>query len=338
MEHLGRARRLDLLTAHAAEFAEAGLANVVREFPYDMRNVVNHVGDYPQRPRDVHPAFYGCFDWHSCVEMHWMLVRLLRLVPEQVPVDRVRAVLDAHLTPENLAAETARCRERGVPTRSYGSGWALTLAAELATWDDPDSRRWAEAVRPLAEVCVESTLRRLPKSTYPIRQGAHANSAFGLSRALGWARLASPELLEAITSTAMRWFAADTDYPARWEPDGADFLSPALCEAELMTELLPPDQFPHWFDAFLPKTEFTPAVVSDDTDGQIAHLHGLNLSRAWAMLRIATALPDGDHRVESLLASAVAHAEPELSNSTGSDYMVEHWLAAYAVLYLGEGE
>lgn len=341
------AHRRELLLARADEFARVTLTNVRKEFPNDLRSVMREPGDFPNRPKDIHPAFYGCFDWHSCVEMHWLLVRLLRVAPDAVPGAEIRAVLDEHLTPENLATEAATFRARGGGSRPYGWSWALTLIHELATWDDPDARRWAANAEPLGDAFAEAFCRWLPRATYPIRQGAHFNGAFGLSRSLAYARLRAdngdPALRDAITDAAQRWFATDTDYPGDWEPDGADFLSPALTEAELMLNLLPANEFSLWLDRFLPDIAdhkpvalFTPAIVSDDSDGQIAHLHGLNLSRAWCWRRLAESLPADDPRVPAMLDTAVAHAEPELNKTSGTDYMVEHWLACYAVLYLSE--
>lgn len=335
--------RQDVLRARAAEFADTTLANIRREFPNDVRSVMRRPGDFPNRPKDIHPSFYGCFDWHSCVEMHWMLVHLLRTVPDAVPAGDIRTALEEHLTAANLATEARTFLERGGGARPYGWAWALHLIHELATWDDEDAQRWAANAAPLGIALTEAFLRWLPNATYPIRQGAHFNGAFGLSRSLAYARWRAdgdePELLDAITEAADRWFGKDVDYPAAWEPDGADFLSPALCEAELMANLLPAAEFGPWLDRFLPgigqpTTLFPPAVVSDDTDGQIAHLHGLNLSRAWCFRRIAETLPPNDFRVTPLLAAAEEHALPELDVVSGADYMVEHWLACYAVLYL----
>jgi hypothetical protein len=337
--------QIDVLTERAAEFARTTLVNIRREFPNGVHWEMRQPGDFPQRPRDVHPAFYGCYDWHSCVEMHWLLVRLLRVVPDAVPAEEIRAALDEHLTATALATEATTFRARGGHSRPYGWAWALTLVHELATWDDPDARRWAANALPLADAFTEAFLRWLPRATYPIRQGAHFNGAFGLSRTLAYARwraaAGEQALLDAVAEAARRWFGTDVDYPAEWEPDGADFLSPALCEAELMANLLPAADFGPWLTRFLPGVEdgrpaalCTPAVVSDDTDGQIAHLHGLNLSRAWCWRRLAETLPADDPRVPVMLATAAAHAKPELDRVSGADYMVEHWLACYAVLYL----
>jgi hypothetical protein len=304
-------------------------------------------GDVPARPRELYPAFWGSFDWHSCVEMHWLMVRLMRVAGDVVPAAEMRAALDAHLTAEALAAEAAGFDGPGGRTRSrpYGWGWALTLAEELAAWDDPDARRWSDNMRPLADVIGRRFVEWLPLATYPVRWGAHPNSAFGLSRSLAWAErraeAGAPQLLEALTGAARRWFEADTDYPGGWEPSGADFLSPALCEAELMTRVLPAGEFPAWLDGFLPGLAgrepgalFSPAVVSDASDGQIAHLHGLNASRAWCWLRLGEILPEDDPRRAVAFEAASVHAAAALPHATGGDYMVEHWLACYAVLLL----
>ncbi|MGI5232570.1 DUF2891 domain-containing protein [Actinoallomurus sp. CA-142502] len=338
--------RQDRLAGYASDFAEVALANIVREYPHVMLHTMSGPEDRP-RPRDVNPAFYGSFDWHSCVEMHWLLIRLLRTASEQVPGQRIRAALDRHLAAEPLAAEAAYMGDpdRGIYQRPYGWGWTLWLIHETATWDDPDARRWTTDLTPLADVLTQNYLRWLPKATYPVRYGVHSNTAFGLSRALPYARHRARHgdgtLLTAITEKAHHWYGGDRDYPAQWEPAGVDFLSPALVEAELMTHLLPRDRFADWLDGFLPRIAdrqpanlFTPATVSDSTDGYIAHLHGLNLSRAWCWRRLAETLGDADPRTPAMLQAAQHHADAALTHATGSHYAVEHWLACYAVLLL----
>ena len=341
--------RHELLSAGAAAFAQVALVNVRREFPH--HELLLEIDAAPVgRPRERHPAFYGSYDWHSCVEMHWVLARLLRAVPELVPADEIRAVLDDHLTADALATEARWFADpnRRTTERPYGWGWALTLAAELDALGDEDAGRWAGNLAPLAGVLVGRYLEWLPLVTYPVRSGMHDNGAFGLSLALPYARRAAgrgdTRLLEAIHAAAERWYGADAGYPAAWEPSGADFLSAALTEAELMAALLDGAAFPGWLDRFLPGLAarepaalFTPAVVSDPSDGQIAHLHGLNLSRAWCFRRLAETLPDSDPRVPVLEAAAREHADAGLGHATGSDYAVEHWLVAYAVLFLGGG-
>ena len=214
-------------------------------------------GQFPSRPRDRTPVFYGSFDWHSCVEMHWVLVRLLKVAGDAVPAAEIRAALDAQFTAEGLRAEAGYAGLSGTGLRHYGWGWALTLMHELASWPgDPDAARWAAAMRPLADTLTQNFLSWLPKATYPLRVGVHANSSFALSRALPYARLLAgagqPALADAIGDAARRWYAADADYPGGWEPSGHDFLSPALAEAELMARLLPVAEFTAWLGAFLP--------------------------------------------------------------------------------------
>ena len=335
-----------LLAENAAGYARVAMENIEREFPSDIWHMMSEPGDFPARPKDRTPVFYGSLDWHSCVEMHWLLVRLLRTAPGQVPQAEIRDLLDRQFQPGPLAAEAEFvASDDGRRERPYGWGWALTLVHETACLDDPDGRRWSAALAPLAGALTERFLDWLPAATYPIRYGLHPNSAFGLARSLPHARdlatAGDPRLADAITAAAVRWFAGDRDYPAAWEPSGSDFLSPALTEAELMTRLLPTGEFADWLAGFLPGIAdgrpaelFAPAVVSDASDGQTAHLHGLNASRAWCWRRVAEALPPGDPRIGPALAAAARHAEAALPHVVGSHYMVEHWLAAYAVLLL----
>jgi Protein of unknown function (DUF2891) len=336
----------DLLRTEAGGYAQLALANIKREFPSGVHHTMTGPGDFPFRPRVRTPVFYGSYDWHSCVEMHWLLVRLLRTAADAVPAGEIRVALRGQFTPVALGAEAEYISGPGRwGQRPYGWGWALALADEARRFDDGDGPRWAAALAPLAEAVTGCFLDWLPKATYPVRYGIHANSAFGMSRALGYARQRAaegdPALLEAITAKALGWFGGDTLYPGGWEPSGHDFLSPALAEAELMAQLLPGDEFAGWLSVFLPgiasgepASLFTPAFVSDASDGQIAHLHGLNASRAWCWRRIADSLPAGDPRVEPALAAARTHAGAALPHVVGDDYVVEHWLACYAVLML----
>jgi hypothetical protein len=336
---------LDRLRAEADGYARLALENIAREFPTLVSALMTAPGQFPHRPRDRTPVFYGSFDWHSCVEMHWVLVRLLKILPPSaVPAAGIRSALDAQFTADCLRQEAEYAGMNGTGLRHYGWGWALALSHELATWPgDPDAARWAAAMDPLAEALTANFLSWLPKATYPIRTGLHANSSFALSRALPHAQLLAgsgrPELARAISAAARRWYGHDQDYPGGWEPSGSDFLSPALTEAELMARILPAGEFGGWLAAFLPGLAagepaalFTPAVVSDSSDGQIAHLHGLNLSRAWCWRRLAETLPAGDPRVPVCVAAARTHAEAALPHVVTDHYMVTHWLAAYAVL------
>jgi len=339
-------RRRDILRSVASDYMSVSLENITREFPTMPYFVATGPGPYPSH-RELHPSFYGCFDWHSCVEMEWVVVRLLRLFPEDVPSANARETLGVLLTPAHIKTEIAFFTDPSHKTleRPYGWSWLLTLQHELEIWNDEDGARWAAAVRPLANVLAGNLIAWLPKLTYPQRIGMHANTAFALLRSMDFAERRAaegePDLLSAIREAGLRFFEEDIDYPARYEPSGADFLSAALSEAELMSRLLDPERFPGWLDAFLPgiasadpRSLFTPAIVTDESDGQIAHLTGLNLSRAASFVRISEALPKGDARIPTLLEAARDHAEASLPAVTGSDYMVEHWLAAYATLLL----
>jgi Protein of unknown function (DUF2891) len=327
---------LTLPRKDAETYAATALANVRREFPAYVVYIAEEPTAQPSS-RELHPAFYGSLDWHSCVEMHWVLARLLRL--ELVADPEIRRGLDENLSSDALAVEADffAAPQHSFIERPYGWGWLLRLAHELAEWQDDDARRWSANLEPLAQVLAGRLVDWLPKSDYPVRTGVHPNSAFSLSLALPYARKASAGLEAAIVEAALRWFHDDVDYPAAWEPSGSDFLSPALTEAELMLSILQPADFVDWLDRFLPELPaalLEPVAVSDPTDGHIAHLHGLNLSRAWCMLRIADVLPENDARVSILHAAAERHAEASLPFVTGVDYMLDHWLPAYAVLLL----
>jgi len=341
-----REDRHALLRVRADEYVRVALESATKPYPVYAMFIATDDGPYPTH-RQAHPAFYGSFDWHSCVEMHWVAVRLLRMFPEETPGEWARSTLDQLLTPDHLEQELAFFQEpqhRGWE-RPYGWGWLLTLAYELVTWDDPDARRWWSALEPLAYDLEHALAEWLPKLTYPVRSGVHSNSAFSLSRsydyALRRAEHGDRHLLDAINDAAIRWFEGDTEYPAHYEPSGSDFLSAALCEAEMMGKVFPEHRFLPWLDRFLPGLAagqpaaiFHPATVTDASDGQIAHLHGLNISRAWAMTQLADRLPADDPRRAPLLASAEWQATAALPQVSGSDYMVEHWLAVYAVLLL----
>jgi hypothetical protein len=280
------------------------------------------------------------------VEMHWLLVRLLRVAPGEVPADEIRVALGAHFEPVALAVEEDFIVGPGrVFERPYGWGWALTLIHETATWDDQYGRKWAAAMAPLGDKITGLYLDWLGGGSYPVRYGVHENSANGMSRALPYAtaraRAGDSQLLDAITARAYEWFGADLIYPAGWEPSGHDFLSPALAEAELMARVLPPAELADWLGMFLPGIEagqpatlFTPVTVSDSSDGYFSHLHGLNATRAWSWRRLAESLPPGDARIAPAVKAARDHAAAVLPHVVGDDYMVEHWLAAYAVQML----
>jgi hypothetical protein len=326
---------------HASHFAQLALACIQRELPNHIQHAITGPDDI-RGPRALHPAFYGCLDWHSAVHGHWMLVRLLRTHPALPEAGAIRAALDANLTQDHLAAEVAyfTAPHRAGFERPYGWAWLLQLAAELHIWNDPDARRWAAHLQPLADVIVARYLAFFPRQIYPVRTGVHASTGFGFTFALDFARATGhAELAALIIGRATAYYAADRDAPAAWEPSGEDFLSPTLVEADLMRRVLPPAEFTGWLHAFLPRglppSLQQPAIVSDRSDGKLAHLDGLNLSRAWCLRSVAAALAPGDPLRDPFLAAGDAHAAAGLAHVATGDYMGEHWLASFAVYLLG---
>lgn len=329
-----------LTRAEASHFASLALKCVAREYPNKLDHTMNDASEV-QSPRTIHPAFYGCLDWHSSVHGHWMLARLLRLFPDLPEASQIRAALDDNLSAKNIQVEVAYLNQpsRQSFERTYGWAWLLKLAEQLRGWDHPGARVWSRNLQPLVDALVERYKRFLPRQTYPIRTGVHPNTAFGLAFALDYARTAGDRALEVmIVERSKAYFLADVSYPAAWEPGGEDFFSPALIEADLMLRVLKPLEFRRWFQRFLPgivtgqtKTLLAPATVADRSDPKIVHLDGLNLSRAWCMRHIASALPPSD-RVRGVLSrAAAAHAKDALAHVASGDYLGEHWLASFAV-------
>ena len=326
-------------------FAELALKNIQREYPNKTGDVLAGP-EAVKSPKALHPAFYGCFDWHSSVHGHWMLVKLLKDYPSHPLGDRIRKILDENLSQENLDAELTyfSADEHKTFERTYGWAWYLRLVAELQTWDDPLGQQWRQRLKPLEELLVERTLAYLPKLSYPIRTGVHPDTGFGLAQILDYARIVKNKTLEkAIVERAKFYYLSDTDYPTRYEPSGQDFFSSCLNEADLMRRVLDQAQFAKWLDGYLPGLRqgdggnlLTPVEVSDVTDGYIVHLAGLDLSRAWCLRGIASALPAGDPRIALLEQSAAAHAETGFSYVFSGAYEGEHWLATFAV-YLSTG-
>jgi Protein of unknown function (DUF2891) len=327
----------------ASAFARLALRGIQKEYPNKPADVLNAGADV-KAPREVHPAFYGCFDWHSSVHGHWMLVRLLRLFPDLPEKKEIRAALAENLTAKNLQAEAdyfARPNTQSFE-RTYGWAWLLKLAEELHGWDDADGKQWSKNVQPLAEAIAARYLAFLPKQTYPIRSGVHPNTAFGLAFALDYARAVDHKALrELIEDRSRAYYAKDVNVPAAWEPDGADFISPSLMEADLMRRVLPAAEYATWLRRFLPdlakgepKTLLEPAKVTDRTDPQLVHLDGLNLSRAWCMRGVAAALPKDDPARKVFAEAAARHADAALPHVTSGDYAGEHWLASFAVYLL----
>jgi len=321
----------------ASRFAQITLGHQGQQWPYKPDHVLTGPGDV-RTPEEVHPIFHGSFDWHSCVHGWWQVMTLLRRFPDLPEAPAIRVNADAMLVPEKVAGEVAylsRPSSSGF-SRPYGWAWALALHGELARHE----AAWANAFEPLARVVAAGFRAYLPKLTYPIRVGTHFNSSFALTLARDWALAHDPDLVGLIDSRAYDWFGEDRDCQA-WEPGGDEFLSSALCESLLMSRVLPPAGFTLWFDAFLPRAAaqspgalFTPAHVSDRSDGKIAHLDGLNLSRAWCWRSIAQALPLDHPAIAPAGASADQHLSASLPH-LDDDYMGSHWLATFALLALG---
>ena len=339
----GAQKEWKMTQTQASAFAKLALKGIQQEYPNKPGTVLNGKADI-KGPRDFHPAFYGSFDWHSSVHGHWMLVRLLRLHPDLPERQAIRAVLAEHLSAKNLQAEADYFKQpnRQSFERTYGWAWLLKLAEELHTWDDADAKTWSRNLKPLADTMVTRYRAFLPKQTYPIRGGVHPNTAFGLAFALDYARtVGHKELRELIEERSRSYYAKDADIPARWEPDGADFFSPSLMEADLMRRVLAAEEYRGWLRRYLPglaKGEpanlLEPATVADRSDPQIVHLDGLNLSRAWCMRSIASALAKDDPARKVLSESAARHADAALKHVASGDYVGEHWLASLAVYLL----
>jgi hypothetical protein len=329
------------LTPDVAErLARIALGHVGREFPYKLDQVLNAASDLAA-PRARHPIFYGSFDWHSSVHSHWLLARVLRRFPESGVAEAIGAWLDGAFTDAKVAGELASLAQPGAAgfERPYGWAWLLMLQAELEAGESVRGRRWAEAMRPLARAFEARLLAWLPKATYPIRVGTHGSTAFALVLINRYTPFAADKgLATALRKAARRWYGADADAPA-WEPGGNDFLSPTLIEAHAMADLVPADAFAAWFARFLPRlsagepaTLFAPIRISDRADGQIAHLDGLSLSRAWSFRRLARAMPALAPRLD---AAADRHLEAALPH-LAADYMGEHWLASFALMALDD--
>jgi hypothetical protein len=328
------------LTAETAQqFATIALGHVRREYPNKPANAFAGPED-ARTPSQLHPIFYGSLDWHSCVHGYWMLAYILRKFPEIPAAESIRSLFDEMLVPEKVAGECAYMAAplaRGFE-RPYGWGWLLKLSAELSLLEE---RYWFDNLKPLSDVFVQRFSNFLPIATYPVRVGTHFNTAFALRLAADYAEAVGDAAFgELLRKTAMRWYGGDEACPAWGEPSGDDFLSSALIEAECMRRLMPEYAFIRWFDGFLPAikaeqpaTLFSPASVSDRSDGKIAHLDGLNLSRAWCWRSLAKALPGADPRRSVMERTAAEHLGHALPHVAG-DYMGEHWLASFAVLAL----
>jgi hypothetical protein len=329
----------------AERFATLALDCVHQEYPNKIAHTLS--GDADVRPpRELTPVFYGCFDWHSSVHGHWLLARVARLYPQTDVARHASAALARSFTPERVAGELAYLRTPGRQEfeRPYGLAWLLQLTAELREWQTPEAARWLDLLRPLEAEAVSRLSDWLPKLTRPIRTGEHSQTAFAFGLALDWARVAGDRTFERLVAERSRvFYQNDRHCPFAYEPSGQDFLSPCLAEADLMRRILDPSQFSMWLSGFLPDLPrraddswLEPGVVLDASDGKLAHLDGLNLSRAWMLEGILSALPADDPRRAALQAAAVRHRMLGLAAVTGQHYAGGHWLGSFA-LYLTSG-
>ncbi|MEM9600224.1 MAG: DUF2891 domain-containing protein [Pseudomonadota bacterium] len=324
----------------ASRFARLALDCVQKEFPNKISRTTN-TAEAIGRPRDLFPAFYGCFDWHSAVHGHWLLVRMLRVgdLDEAMQAEAI-AKLTANLTTETIAGELANFRrpERGSWERPYGWAWLLQLTAELREWDDENARRWLDALEPLEADIVAATKDWLPRLAYPIRLGTHNQSAFAFTLMLDWAETAGDTVFaEQLREASLRFHKDDVNCPMAYEPSGEDFLSPCLMVADLMRRVMPGADYAEWLGTYLPDIPtdgsadwLVPAIVLDASDGKLVHLDGVNSSRAWNLYNMARALHDDDPRRASLIAAAKVHQDAGVAAVSDVHYSGSHWLASFA--------
>jgi len=331
--------------AAATRFAKLALTCLHQEYPNKISHVMQGDGDV-RPPRALTPAFFGCYDWHSAVHGHWLLARLLHRFPNASFVKDARAALAVSLTPQNIAEEVRYLgnEKRASFERPYGLAWLLQLSAELRSWDDPQAQQWATALAPLESLAASKLKDWLPKLHYPIRIGEHDQTAFSFGLIWDWARITSDARMTALLEdAAARFYRSDRACPLAYEPSGQDFLSPCLAEADFMRRVLAPDDFAKWLTSFLPQVPskrnaqwLPPGVVTDRADPKLAHIDGLNLSRAWMLEGIAHGLKPTDKRVPALLAAASSHRATALPAVTGEHYEGGHWLGTFAVYLTSE--
>ncbi len=329
----------------ASRLAGLALKGLDQEYPNKPANVLAGPQDV-RSPRELTPAFYGCFDWHSSVHGHWMLVRLLKVQPNFSRAQEIRDRLDQHLTLENIQTETKHFQqpEHKSFERLYGWAWYLRLVEELHTWDDPQGQQWRANLRPLEDHLVAATLDFLPKQAYPIRTGVHPNTAFGLAQIRDYAvAVGHTALIDLIDRRARDYFLDDRNYPVEYEPSGEDFFSAALNEADLMRRVLPSAEFAAWLERFIPDLErpaverfLTPVSVTDITDGKLVHLAGLNFNRAWTLRGIISHLPPTSPARERLEQAALEHTKVGMEYVFTGGYAGEHWLGTFAIYVLTE--
>jgi Protein of unknown function (DUF2891) len=334
------ANAASLKAESAAHFAQLALDCVHREYPNKIAHVLQGDADV-KPPRDLTPAFFGCYDWHSSVHGHWLLARVARLFPDAPIATQARTALARSLTDRHIAIEAAYLRGAGRTSfeRPYGLAWLLQLAAELRAWNDPQARAWSKTLAPLESEAAARLKQWLPNLRYPIREGEHDQTAFAFGLVWDWARLAGDaDMQRLLREKAQQFYAQDRACPLSFEPSGQDFLSPCLAEADFMRRILDPRAFAQWLDEFLPQIArdastnwLRPAEVTDRSDPKLAHLDGLNLSRAWMLEGVARGLPEQDRRIRALRTASAEHRDASLAAVTSEHYVGSHWLGTFAL-------
>ena len=333
--------RLSLDLSEANNLIERPLRCIDTEYPNKLGQVIGSDNDL-QTPEALHPAFYGCFDWHSAVHGHWSLIRLVNMHPDLTKRDEAMEGLIHHLSTENIEREIEYFSGKlnGTYERMYGWAWLLKLSEELEVSKHPRADQLSENLRPLSELIAGKVKEFLPKLNYPIRVGTHTNTAFAMTMIYDYAvTFQDMELKELVEKRARDYYLNDLNCPLSWEPSGYDFLSPCFEEADIMRRVLPKEEFKGWLAAFLPNLsdpdfQLEPGIVTDRRDGHLVHLDGLNFSRAWCLYGIVESLPEYEH----LVSIANAHVEHSLPNLVGDNYEGGHWLASFALLSLSEGK
>lgn len=328
---------LTLTLEEANRLAKLPLKCLQNEYPNKLGQTIGGEEEIAN-PASLHPAFYGCFDWHSSVHGHWMLVNLLKKFPDLENSEEIKKKLQQNISKENILAEVVYFNRKTETSyeRTYGWAWLLKLAEELHTWDTPFARQLEKDLQPLTDLIVGRYLEFLPKLYYPIRVGEHTNTAFGLAFAYDYAKAVNNSALkDLIEKRSREFYISDQECPLKWEPGGYDFLSPCLEEADLMRRVLPKEEFRSWLARFLPELQnkdfsLPPGKVSDRTDGKLVHLDGVNFSRAWCLSGIAADLPEYQH----LQKVAQEHIAYSLPNVVDGEYEGEHWLASFAIYAL----
>lgn len=320
-------------------FSALALNCIQKEFPNKISRTTE-TADEIGAPKEIFPLFYGCFDWHSAVHGHWLLVRLLRVAPEGDWKTDAIAKLEENFSTVNIEGEISNFARpaRGSWERPYGLAWFLQLTAELREWDDPQAKIWLERLEPLEKDIADSLKEWLPKLAYPIRLGTHNQSAFAFGLMWDWAVISDDrEMLSLLREKSLSFHQNDTNCPLSYEPSGEDFLSPCLMEADLMRRILTPKEFEAWLSIFMPTIPtngsadwLAPGIVKDASDGKLVHLDGVNLSRAWNLYNIAAALPEDDLRRGSLIAAGALHEDLGIAAVSDEHYSGSHWLASFA--------